>query len=150
MAKNSTKFIKRGAIATLKGNAPLIALVPAARIYPMQRPPEPVWPWVGWGATIGVPFVASCLDGSDITVAIHSFAETTGSGAQTIPGEDAAADLNAAVEAALDGATIDLTEFGCPYPATAHFTSAGNQVVQDGAGPDKFHGFVSFRIIVSS
>lgn len=150
MAKNSALFVKRAAIATLKTAAGVIALVPAARVYPMQRPPTPVWPWIGYGAVIGAPFVASCLDGSDLTVAMHGFAETTGTGAGTVPGEDAAHNINAAVEAALDGATIDLTAHGCPYPATAHFTSTGNQIVQDVAGPDKFHGFVTFRILVSS
>lgn len=149
MANNSAKYVKRAAIAALTAAAP-VAGVPAARVYPMQRPATLVWPWIGYGAPITAPFGASCLDGSDITVAIHGFAETTGSGAQTVSGEDAAHDINAAVEAALDGATIDLAAHGCPFPATAHFTSTGGQVIQDGREAGKFHGFVNFRIVVSS
>jgi hypothetical protein len=149
MAKNSAKFVKRAAIAALKAAAPLGG-VPADRVYPMQRPAKLVWPWIGYGAVITAPFGASCLDGSDITVAIHGFAQTTGEGGATVSGEDAAHDINAAVEASLDGATVDLTEHGCPYPATAHFTSTGGQVIQDGQEAGKYHGFVSFRIVVSS
>ena len=73
MANNSAKYVKRAAIAALTAAAP-VAGVPAARVYPMQRPATLVWPWIGYGAPITAPFGASGLDGSDITVAIHGFA----------------------------------------------------------------------------
>lgn len=150
MSRNSDLYVKRATIATLKGVAAVTALVPAARIYPLQRPADPAWPFIGYGAPIAEPFIASCLNGSASTVAIHDYAETTGAAPDTKSGEDTALAINAEIEAALDGAAIGLAAHGCPYPATAHYTCVGSQVIQDGNEADKFHGFVSFRITVSS
>jgi len=150
VAKNSDLYVKRATIATLKQAAGVVELVPAGRVYPLQRPDDPVWPFIGYGVPIAEPFAASCLNGSATTVAIHGYAQTEGDGAETKSGEDTALLINAAIEAALDGATIELDDYGCPYPATAHYTCVGSQVIQDGSEADKFHGFVSFRITVSS
>jgi len=149
MAKPNTTYTKRAAIATLVAAAPL-GEVPAARIYPPQRPANVVWPFVGYGVPISTPFTAACLDGTEIEVAVHAYAETTGTGAGTIEGEDAAQAIIDGIEAALSGATVDLVPHGSPHPATAHFTLLGSQVIQDGAEADKFHGFARFRITVSS
>jgi hypothetical protein len=150
VAKNSDLYVKRATIATLKEAAGVVALVPAARVYPLQRPDDPVWPFIGYGVPITEPFGASCLEGSASSIAIHDYAQTEGEGPATTSGEDTAMQINAAIEAALDGTTIDLAAYGCPYPATAHYTCVGSQVIQDGSEADKFHGFVSFRIVVSS
>lgn len=150
MAKNSGLYVKRATISQLKAVDDVTDLVPALRIYPLQRPAQPEWPFIAYGAPIQAPFGAACLDGGETTVAIHGYAQTTGSGPDTESGEDTALKINAAVEAALDGATLELEPHGCPYPATAHFTCTGSQVIQDGAEADKFHGFVNFRITVSS
>lgn len=149
MAKPNVTYVKRAALATLAAAAPL-ASVPAERIYPPQRPANVIWPFVGYGVPITVPFSAVCLDGNEIEVAVHSYAETTGTGDATVEGEDAAQAIIDAVEAALSGVTLELADYGCPHPATAHFTSLGSQVIQDGAEADKFHGFARFRVTVSS
>lgn len=149
MGKNSGLYVKRATISALKAVGDVTALVPAARIYPLQRPANPAWPFLAYGAPIQAPFGATCLDGGETTVAIHGYAQTEGEGEATKSGEDTALQINAAVEAALDGATLELEAHGCPYPATAHFTCTGSQVIQDGEA-DKFHGFVNFRITVSS
>ena len=138
--------VKRATIAALKQAAPLGG-VPAARVYPPQRPAQPQWPFVGYGVAIEAPFGASCLDGSDITVAVHAYARTTGTGADTVSGEDAAQAIVDAVAAVLDGATLEL---GGDRPATAHYTKTGAQVIQDGTEADAFHGIVSLRVTVSS
>jgi hypothetical protein len=150
VAKNSALYVKRATIATLKTADDVTVLVAAARIFPMQRPAVLERPWIGYGAPINSPFGASCMDGSETNVALHNFTETTGEGAATKSGEDTAHKINAAVEAALDGRAIDLTDHGCPYEATAHFTTTGSQVMQDGNEADKFHGFVNLRVSVSS
>lgn len=148
MAKDSGLYVKRATIAALTGADAITDLV-AERVYPLQRPANPVWPFIAYGAPIQAPFGATCLDGGETTVAIHNYAQTTGAGAETKSGEDTALQTNAAIAGLLDGATLDLTEHGCPYAATAHFTCTGSQVIQDGEA-DKFHGFVNFRITVSS
>lgn len=139
---DSSLYVKRAAITALKAAAPL-AGVPAGRVYPMQRPAEPVWPFVAYGAPITEPFGATCLDGSQTTVAIHAFAKTT----PTQGGEDAAHEIASAIGAVLDGAAIALES---PYPATAHFTFTGSQVMQDSADANSFHSFATFRVTVSS
>lgn len=150
MARNASQFARRAAIVALKDAAPVVALVPAERVYPLQWPPNPTWPFIGFGAPVTVPFAASCLDGSETDVLVHGFAETTGEGDDTVGGEDMAAEINAAIEGALTDATLDLQAHGAPWPATAHFTWVSSQVVRDGLENDKFHGFVRFRITVSS
>lgn len=145
MARDSSAYVRRGVLATWKRFAPLTALVPAARIYPPQRPPNPVWPFVGYGVPIVGPFAASCLDGCTVTFAGHAYAETgPGSEGETLAG-DIASEMVDALEAPLD-----LQEFGCPYPATAHVTWGGTQVIQDGTEADRFHAVVSFSVTVSS
>lgn len=153
MANDASPYVRPAVLTLLKGAVPVTVLVPAARIYPQQRPPNPAWPFIGYGAPIVVPFGASGLDGSSTTVAIHAYAETTGEGDDTVSGEDMAAAINRVVAAVLggeDGCEIDLTEYGCPFPAVAHISWTGSQVVQDNADASAFHGFSSYAITVSS
>ncbi len=133
-----------------KAYAPLLALVPAGSIYPPQRPPNPEWPFVGYGVPIVSPFGASCLDGCTVGFVGHVYAETTGEGAETVQGEQRASEIAQRVVAALD-APLDLAALvDCPYPATAHVTWTGTQVIQDGSEADRFHAIVSFEVTVSS
>lgn len=147
---DSTLYVRRAALATLKAAVGVTSLVPAERVYPPQRPATPTWPFIAYGSSVREPFDAACMNGSSVTVAVHNFAQTTGTGAQTLGGEEAAHRINAAIDAALDGQAIDLEAHGCPYPATAHYTCTAAQVIQDGAEADKFHGFVTLRVDVSS
>lgn len=146
MAKDSTFYAKAAGITALQNAAAVLALVPADRVWPVQTPPNPAWPYVNWGVSDSAPFGASCLDGSTISVRVHCWARTGEAGG----GEDIAHAINAAVQATLDGAAIDLAAHDCPYPATAHYTVTAAQVVRDGGEVDKFHGIVSLRIDVSS
>jgi hypothetical protein len=155
VARDSSLFVRQATLAFLKEQPTVVALVPAERVYPPQRPPNPTWPFIGYGVPGVQPFVASCLDGSRVSVAIHTYAETTGEGDETIGGEEMAAAIAAVVVAALDGATLPLDQASggvtdCPYPATAHFTWTGTQVLQDRADASAFHGVASFDITVSS
>jgi len=150
VARDATPYVRPAVLATLKAAAAVTVLVPAERIYPMQRPPNPEWPFIGYGAPVTVPFTASCVDGSIVTVALHAYAETAGLGPETVPGEDMAAALNRVIAATLDGLEIDLTANGCPFPATAHVTWQGGQVVQDGSDAGAFHGFTTYAITVTS
>lgn len=133
-----------------KAYAPLLALVPASRIYPPQRPPNPEWPFVGYGVPVVSPFTASCLDGATVSFAGHAYAETTGEGDQTVQGELLASDIAQRMAEAIS-APLDLAALvDCPYPAVAHVTWTGTQVIQDGSEADRFHAIVSFDVTVSS
>lgn len=154
MAKDATQYVRPAVLRLLKREPTVTALVPAARIYPPQRPPNPDWPFIGYGVPSTTPFGASCLDGSAISVAVHAYAETTGEGDGTVGGEDMALAIVAAVVSVLggdQGAEIDLQELGeCPYPARAYISWTATQVVQDGAEADAFHAWATFTITVAS
>lgn len=153
MARDSTLYVRQAVVALLKTTPEMVALVPADSIYPPQRPANPVWPFVGYGQPITVPFTASGLDGSSTAVAIHGYAETTGEGDATVPGEDMCAAIMRVVVATLggeEGAEIDLADTDCPYPATAYITWTGTQIIQDGGDAGAFHGIATFDISVSS
>ena len=149
MARDSSPYLRPAVVAAWKAYAPLVALVPAARIYPPQRPPNVVWPFAAYGVPTSRPFLASCLDGSTIDFAGHAYAETTGTGTGTVQGEVLASDIAGAMVAAL-GLPIDLAPFGCPWPAVAHVTWQQTQVIQDGNEADRFHAIVAFEATVSS
>lgn len=151
MARDSSLYVRRAVLAAWKGYAPLLALVPAARIYPPQRPPNVAWPFVGFGVTTGTPFGASCLDGCTVAFAGHAYAETTTAGGATIEGEPQANEIaGAMVDALATPLNLAAAPANCPYPATAHVTWTGTQVIQDGSEADRFHAVVSFTVTVSS
>jgi hypothetical protein len=151
MARDSSPFVQQAALVLLKRAPTMTVLVPVERIYPPQRPPNPTWPFVGVGEAIATPFLASGMDGSGTSLAIHAYAETT----DDTDGREFAAAMLRVIVALLggeDGAEVplqgDLSD--CPYPATAYFTWTGSQVVQDGADASAFHGFATFDVSVSS
>lgn len=153
MAKDSSLFARQAVVALLKSAAPLV-VVPADQVFPAQRPPNVQWPFVGVGVPIAAPFLATCLDGAAVSLAVHAYAETTGEGDDTKPGEDMALGILAACVAVLggeEGAEVPLQGLtDCPYPATAYVSWTGSQVVQDGADASAFHAFATFDITVSS
>jgi len=150
VARDSSLYARRAALTLLKANAALAAIV-GARIYPPQRPADPVWPFMAWGVPIVSPFEAGCMDGALIDVALHAFAATDGTAGQTVAGEEQAARLaQLAVDVLVGAGEINLAAYGCPYAATAHFTWSQTQVIQDGAEADAFHAIASLRVHVVS
>lgn len=155
MSKVHALYVRQAGVALLKRAAPptLPGPIPAASVFPEQRPANVSWPFVAWGAPTEVPFLASGLDGSTVNVAVHAYAETTGEGDDTRPGADMANVLIAWVIATLggeDGAEVSLAETDCPHPATAYFTYTGSQCVQDGGDPNAFHAWATFDVAVRS
>lgn len=151
MARDSTPFVRPAILRLLAAAPEVVALVPADRHYPGQRPPKPPWPFIAYGQPITVPFQASCLDGSTVSPAIHAYAATTGEGDDTVPGEDMAQAIIRVVVEVLggeDGAEVPLID--APYPATAHIQWTGSQCVQDGSDANAFHAWATFDITVSS
>lgn len=97
MATGIQRLVRRAVLAQLKGSAGLVAIVPAARIYPQAVPIEPGWPFVKMGPSQTLPRKASCVDGGDVTMDVHAFAR--GSASETA--EDHASRIGAAIETAL-------------------------------------------------
>jgi len=150
VARDSSLYARRAGLTILKGTAALAAIV-GTRVYPPQRPADPAWPFLGWGVPIVGPFEAACMDGCAIDFALHAYAATDGTGGSTVSGEERAGQIAALAAGALVAAGgVDLTAYGCPYPATAHFTWEQTQVIQDGAEADAFHAVASMRCNIVS
>lgn len=150
MARNSSLYLRRAGLSLLRSDSALAAFV-GTRIYPPQRPPKPTWPFVGWGLPIVGGFQASGMDGNETDFAVHAYAATIGTGGETVSGEERATAIAARVETVLASAgEVDLTDYGCPFPAIAHFEWLQTQVIQDGAEADAYHAIVSFRANVVS
>lgn len=151
--RDAKLYARRAGIARIKAAPTVTVLVPAAQVYPGQRPPNPPYPFIAWGTGETVPFVASCLNGSQIAVRVHVYGETTGEGDDTVPGEDLVDSICRVLVALFggdDGVEMELAGTGCPWPATAHVQWAGTQVIPDRADGSAWHGIVSLVITVSS
>lgn len=133
---------RRAILTTAKADAALTALVPAARIYPQASPvAEPTWPFIIYGSPSGLPIRAACVNGTEVTVAMHTFAKARMQGSSMVEtAEDYAARIGAAVVKALDGKRPDLPDGG--YLAIL-FT--GSQLLIDGGETDAFHHVANFR-----
>jgi len=140
MSRDSTLPVRKAILRALKVDAAVKALVPASRIYPPQTPATPTWPFIRFGIATALPLRASGMDGSTIIVAVHAFAKG--------PGEDSAALIAAAIGKALDGATLNLPD--ASYPATAHVTTTGSQLLRDTEEAGAWHGVVNIEVAVAS
>ena len=151
MPKDATTYLRPAVLGLLADSPEMVALVPADRHYPGQRPPNPVWPFLAYGLPSTIPFGASGLDGSNPTFALHAYAVTTGEGDETVAGEDMAAAIIRVAVTVLggeEGAELPLPD--APYPATAHITWTGSQVMQDGNDASAFHAWATFDIKIVS
>jgi hypothetical protein len=140
MARDSTLAVRRGILTLLKANAEVIAIVPAAQVY-TQVIENPGWPFIRYGAPSALPIRATCLDGVEISVAIHGFARSRKQGGAVVEtAEDHAARLGAAIARALDGRRIDLPD------GYGRLTWQGGQLLVDGAEATAFHTVQNLRV----
>lgn len=134
---------RRAILKALKNNADIIAIVPAARIYPQTAPASPTWPFIKTGAPSDVPITATCVNGSELIIAVHGFAKPrTGTGGVVLEtAEDHCSRLAGAIRDALHLRRLPLDEGGY---ATIRFTN--RQLLQDGAEADAYHAVINLRV----
>jgi hypothetical protein len=142
MAIDSTLPVRRAILTHIGSVAAVTAIVPKSRHYPMVVPANVTWPFVRYGSPTPVPLRASCLDGTEIVVAVHGFAKArmNASGAMIETAEDHAGRLGAALAAALDGIRLDLPR------GHAKVRWTGSQLLVDGAEADAFHCVVNLGV----
>jgi hypothetical protein len=141
MAIDSSIPIRRGILTLMKADAALVAIVPAARIYPQTTPPKPTFPFVRAGAPNLIPIRAACVDGSEATFAVHGFAKDRMSGGSKVEtAEDYAGRLGAAIAAALDARHMDIPG------GNARILWLGSQLLMDPEEQGCFHTVQSFRV----
>jgi hypothetical protein len=141
MAIDSTVEVRRAILRHLATVSDITKIVPASRHYPMTAT-DPQWPFILYGSATPLPLRATCLDGVEITVAVHGFAKArlNSAGAKIETGEDHAGRLGAALAKALDRARLPLPRGHSKIQWT------GSQLLIDGAEADAFHCVVNLRI----
>jgi hypothetical protein len=140
MARDSLLPVRRAALTLLKSDVDLVALVPAAQIYPQSPPASPTWPFIRYGVPNALPIRGSCLDGAEIEFALHGFTK----GTDDASAEDRGALIGAAIAAALDGRSVPLAVGRVALRWT------GTQLLQDRDEAGAYHAVVNIRARVMS
>lgn len=139
MANDSTQAVRRAAMTRLRAVADVTAIV-GDQVFG-QVAAAPAWPFIKTGAPSLVPRRASCLDGAEVTLAIHGFARERKVGKKAIEtAEDHASRLGAAIAKGLDGYSAEIPG------GYARFQWTGSQLLVDGGEADAFHTVQNFRI----
>ncbi|TZG25581.1 DUF3168 domain-containing protein [Sphingomonas montanisoli] len=137
MASDRTLGIRRAILIAVKAAGPVTAIVPSARIFPQQQPANAPFPFIRLGAPSAIPVRAACVDGGEVTIAVHAFAN----GGPSITAEDQAHAIGATLASALDGRSLDLGG-----GAAGKFRWTGSQLLQDPEEVSAFHAVVNFRV----
>lgn len=138
--------VRRAILRDMKAAAGIIALVPAESVYPPYVPSKegetPPYPFYRYGVASSAPFSSSGSNGQTIDVRIHSWARG---------GDEKAGAMNAAVISLFGGSTDDDIgyELALDSGSIGHVYVGGDQVFQDGAQNDLFHGVVDLRIDIA-
>jgi len=141
MAIDSTREVRRAILTLLKNDAGLLAIVPKARMFPQTAPATPSWPFLKMGSPSIVPVRASCMDGGELIVAVHGFAnQRVAAGKVVETAEDHASRLGFAISKALDRKAPTITG------GVAKIQWTGSQLLIDGGEADAFHTVQNFRI----
>ena len=128
---------KGAIVAALKADATVTALVPATRIYNVEAPATPVWPWILVGPPTETSDNRSCTDGSLLSVVVHGFAKG--------PGELAMAGIANAVKRALDGKTY--SRLAGTVAVDVQFSQT--QIIRDSAEASAYHSISRFEVAVA-
>lgn len=147
--------LRRAVIKVLRSDVAVSAMV-GARVND-QVYAKPVWPFIRYGLATFQKFEASCWDGSEHSVLLHTFAKG--------PGTSSCAQLNAAVVKALDGAEAPIAladnlavggsfdagfDAGFDIGTTAtglsllSFDWVDTQVINDTSELGAYHGIIQF------
>ncbi|MBV2144243.1 DUF3168 domain-containing protein [Falsochrobactrum sp. TDYN1] len=135
MAIDIGKALQIAVVSHLETFAELTAFVPVSRMYGMQPPANPTYPFIRYGFPIVGGFEATCWEGSTTRITLHAFAETTSTGS----GEFIVSDIASLIVKAMgefNPSTINVID--CEFLQT--------RIMQDGDEADRFHAVVEFSI----
>lgn len=134
MATGLQILVRKALLSTLKADAPLIAIVPAASIFSQRVPDKPAWPFIKLGPPSTTPLRATGVRGGVVTVGVHAFARPRLSGETEVEtAEDYAGRIGSAIEAALQNTRID----GVTVKIGVKLSDI--RLLVDGAEADAFH-----------
>lgn len=124
-----------GAIVNaLKADSEVTGIV-GQRIYNVEAPATPTWPFVLIGSPIETPDLYSCWEGSQQSIVIHAFARG--------PGELAVSNLAYTVRRALSNRRIERGQ------VEVNLSHEQTQVIRDSAEASSYHAIVRMRAFVA-
>lgn len=123
--------MRRAMVAKLRADAPLLALVPAARIFGEETPSSPVWPFIRYGFSPVTTFETSCGRGSEHDIVLHVFALG--------PGTDETAEICAAVVAALSDSALPIDPI-----QLQSLDWVRTEIIRDTDEASAYHGILTF------
>lgn len=129
-------------IAALKSDSTLIAIVPAARIYPGKSPASPTFPLIRVPILTGTVAELDGGSGSEQSGVIHCFTKLATS---VLDPEAQAATINRHIVRIVS--QIDDVDLGDGESLGVHVVQT--QVIEDSAEADAYHGIVSVRATAS-
>lgn len=133
MAQDPTLALRQKITARLKADPDVLALVAEPQIYGERVKADKAWPFIRYGVSDTLPLKGQCWDGATVDVAIHCFSKAQFT--------DEAANINAAIAASLDNATLELGG------RRAHIRWTGSTILPDPAEADAWHGIARFEAI---
>lgn len=138
MARDLSLSVRKAILAALEDAPAVTAIVPPDRLYAVEPPANPLWPFLRTGFAAPVPFRASGIDGTRLALSLHGFARG--------PQEDAVSELAAAIAAALDGRVLPLD--GDP-DARVHLAWTGSRIGRDGDEAGAYHVVIGIEAVVA-
>lgn len=128
-----TEIARETILTALKANAPVVAKVPAARIYPPKTPNNPTKPFIRYGASDAMPERYAGIRGGEVSGAVHVFVGVTSSIPDAMKFAGETVDLIAECIDGIDNAFVERT-----------------QVMPDAEEPDVAHGIVWFTFTAAA
>ena len=121
------------ATVTLKQNSDLAGI--ASRIYNVEAPATPQWPWVLVGSATENARIESGYDVASMSLTVHGFAKG--------PGQPPTAAIANSIKRALDGKVI------YRGGVELHYTHEQTQIIRDSAEQSAYHAIVRFAVGVN-
>lgn len=119
------------AAIALKADSGVSGIV-SARVYNVEAPSTPTWPWALVGSAVETASYEDCHDAATMSLTVHGFARG--------PGQVAVASLGNAIKRALHGKVISRNGL------RIDFSHEQTQIIRDSAEASAYHAICRFTV----
>ena len=138
MAGDLIREVRRAALIQMKQDRDLLALLPAASMYPSTTPANVPWPFTRLDGFVSTSLDGSCYAGATVTFIGHAFARTRVQGGDEIEtAEDFAGRIGSALKAALHRRRLPIGN------ASARYLVRSSRLVRDADEASAYHAILS-------
>jgi len=131
MPSDHALAMRQAIVKALRAAPNLTAVIPSGRIYGEESPANPEFPFIRYGLPVTNPYEASCGNGSEHAITLHTFSYG--------PGTDSINVINALVVDALKDAALSVDPL-----KLISFDWTGSQVLRDTPEASNYHGVLRF------